>query len=157
MIATRREPAHAAEFLGAAEALRQQIGTSIKGWDRPAYERGVATVRATLSPEAFASAWAAGAAMPLAAVIAEAMVDAAPTASPSARAEVVDPAITAGLTPREGEVLRLLSDGVSDREIAAALSISERTAGNHVQHILQKLGVDSRTAAAVFALRLGLA
>jgi DNA-binding NarL/FixJ family response regulator len=84
-------------------------------------------------------------------------VDAAPTALSSARAEALDPAIAAGLTPREGEVLRLLSEGVSDREIAATLSISERTAGNHVQHILQKLGVDSRTAAAVFAVRHGLA
>jgi predicted ATPase/DNA-binding CsgD family transcriptional regulator len=157
VIATRREPAQAAKFLGAAEALRQQIGTSIKGWDRPAYERGVATVRATFSPGAFASAWTAGAAMRLAAVIAEALVDAAPTALSSARAEALDPAIAAGLTPREGEVLRLLSEGVSDREIAATLSISERTAGNHVQHILQKLGVDSRTAAAVFAVRHGLA
>ena len=42
---------------------------------------------------------------------------------------------------------------MSDREIAEALSISERTAGNHVQHAMQKIGVDSRTAAAVFAVR----
>jgi len=42
--------------------------------------------------------------------------------------EAADPAIAAGLTAREGEVLRLLTEGVSDREIAAALSISERTA-----------------------------
>jgi len=71
--------------------------------------------------------------------------------------EAADPAIAAGLTAREGEVLRLLTEGVSDREIAAALSISKRTAGNHVQHILQKLEVDSRTAATVFAVRHGLA
>jgi DNA-binding NarL/FixJ family response regulator len=58
-----------------------------------------------------------------------------------------------GLTPREAEVLRLLVHGLSDREIAETLSISERTAGNHVQHAMQKLGVDSRTAAAVFAVR----
>jgi DNA-binding NarL/FixJ family response regulator len=64
--------------------------------------------------------------------------------------------VVPGLTPREGEVLRLLAHGLSDREIAAALAISERTAGNHVQHVMQKLDVDSRTAAAVFALRRGL-
>jgi DNA-binding NarL/FixJ family response regulator len=61
-----------------------------------------------------------------------------------------------GLTPRESDVVRLLAEGLSDREIAAALSISERTAGNHVQHILEKLDVDSRTAAAVFAVCHGL-
>jgi DNA-binding NarL/FixJ family response regulator len=59
------------------------------------------------------------------------------------------------LTPREGEVLRLLIEGVSDREIAATLSISERTADNHVLHTLQKLGVESRTSAAIFAVRHG--
>jgi DNA-binding NarL/FixJ family response regulator len=42
---------------------------------------------------------------------------------------------------------------MSDREIAGSLSISERTAGNHVQHAMQKIGVESRTAAAVFAVR----
>jgi DNA-binding NarL/FixJ family response regulator len=45
---------------------------------------------------------------------------------------------------------------MSDREIAAALSISERTAGNHVQHIMQKFAVTSRTAAALVAVRYGL-
>ena len=54
-------------------------------------------------------------------------------------------------------MLRLLTEGVSNREIAAARSISERTAGNHVMQILQKLNVDSHTVAAVFAVRHGLA
>ncbi|MGB3328857.1 MAG: LuxR C-terminal-related transcriptional regulator [Thermomicrobiales bacterium] len=62
-------------------------------------------------------------------------------------------AATFGLTPREVDVLRLLAEGMSDRQIAEALSISERTAGNHVQHAMQKIDVDSRTAAAVFAVR----
>jgi DNA-binding NarL/FixJ family response regulator len=52
--------------------------------------------------------------------------------------------------------VRLLAQGMSDREIAETLSISERTAGNHVQHAMQKIGVDSRTAAAIFAVRHGL-
>ena len=61
------------------------------------------------------------------------------------------------LTPRELDVLRLLAAGQSDRQIAAVLSISPRTAGNHVSNILTKLGVESRTAAAAFAVRRGLA
>ena len=56
-----------------------------------------------------------------------------------------------GLTPRELEVLRLVAAGRSNREIAAALVISEHTVARHVQNILAKLGVPSRTAASAFA------
>jgi DNA-binding CsgD family transcriptional regulator len=65
--------------------------------------------------------------------------------------------IPLGLTPREGEVLRLLVRGLTDREIAAALFISPRTVGGHVANLLAKLGLDSRTAAAAYAVRHGLA
>ena len=57
------------------------------------------------------------------------------------------------LTEREVEVLRLLVEGRSDKEIGAALFISHRTAMNHVARILDKLGVESRTAAATLAMR----
>jgi DNA-binding NarL/FixJ family response regulator len=60
------------------------------------------------------------------------------------------------LSPRELEVLRLLADGISDREIAAVLFISPRTVMRHVAGILAKLGVSSRTAAATLAVREGL-
>jgi DNA-binding NarL/FixJ family response regulator len=53
-------------------------------------------------------------------------------------------------------VLRLICAGRSNREISETLFISERTAQTHVQHILDKLGVRSRTAAAVRAAELGL-
>ena len=67
------------------------------------------------------------------------------------------PSPPAGLTPRELEVLRLLADGRSDREIAAALFISRKTVGVHVSHLLAKLDVPSRGAAAAYAHRHGLA
>jgi DNA-binding CsgD family transcriptional regulator/tetratricopeptide (TPR) repeat protein len=56
-----------------------------------------------------------------------------------------------GLTPRELEVLRLVATGKSNREIAKALVISEHTAARHVQNILAKLDVTTRTAAGAFA------
>ena len=56
-----------------------------------------------------------------------------------------------GLTDRELEVLRLVAAGKSNREIAAALVISEHTVARHVQNIFGKLGVSSRTAAGAFA------
>jgi DNA-binding NarL/FixJ family response regulator len=61
------------------------------------------------------------------------------------------------LTPREREVLALIADGVSNRQIAQTLVISERTARSHVSAILAKLGLVSRTQAALWAVRQGQA
>jgi two-component system NarL family response regulator len=60
---------------------------------------------------------------------------------------------TARLTRRELDVLRLLADGKSDREIAAELCIARPTASNHVAAILSKLGMHSRAAVAAYAVR----
>jgi DNA-binding NarL/FixJ family response regulator len=65
-------------------------------------------------------------------------------------------AASAALTPRELEVLRLVTEGRTNREIAGRLQISAGTVKNHVEHIIAKLGVSDRTQAAVFALRNGL-
>jgi DNA-binding NarL/FixJ family response regulator len=61
------------------------------------------------------------------------------------------------LTDREREVLVLVAKGLSNRQIADALVISERTARTHVSNILGKLGVASRTQAALLAIREGIA
>jgi NarL family two-component system response regulator LiaR len=60
------------------------------------------------------------------------------------------------LTEREIDVLRLLAQGNSNKEISQALNIGEQTVKTHVSHILDKLGVPSRTQAALFAIRTGL-
>lgn len=60
------------------------------------------------------------------------------------------------LTPRETEVLRLLAWGLANKEIARELSIGEKTVKTHVSSILGKLGVLSRTQAALYAVRAGL-
>ena len=62
----------------------------------------------------------------------------------------------ADLTTRELEVLRLVGAGAANKEIAAELGISERTARTHVSNILGKLGLASRTQAALWAVREGL-
>jgi DNA-binding NarL/FixJ family response regulator len=61
------------------------------------------------------------------------------------------------LTPREREVLTLVAEGSSNREIAKTLVVSERTARTHVSAILSKLGLVSRTQAALWAVREGFA
>jgi len=60
------------------------------------------------------------------------------------------------LTPREREILKLVARGNSNRDIARALVISERTARTHVSNVLTKLGLASRTQAALWAIREGL-
>jgi HD-GYP domain-containing protein (c-di-GMP phosphodiesterase class II) len=61
--------------------------------------------------------------------------------------------LPAGLSAREREVLRLVARGLTNKEIAAALHISTRTAGHHVEHIFGKTGVTTRAAAALFAMQ----
>jgi DNA-binding NarL/FixJ family response regulator len=62
----------------------------------------------------------------------------------------------AGLTTREVEVLRLVAQGLSNKEIGARLVISPKTAGSHVERIYSKIDASSRAAASLFAMRHGL-
>jgi DNA-binding NarL/FixJ family response regulator len=64
---------------------------------------------------------------------------------------------TQTLSAREVDVLRLLAGGKANKEIAAALTIGEQTVKTHVSNILAKLGVQSRTQAALYAAQLGIA
>lgn len=70
--------------------------------------------------------------------------------------EVPAPDSPEQLTERETDVLRLLAQGLANKEIAAALGIGEKTVKTHVSNILGKLGVVSRTQAALYAARIGL-
>jgi two-component system, NarL family, response regulator LiaR len=83
-------------------------------------------------------------------------VQLSPQASAYLVREVRAPETTGALTERESEVLRLLAQGQSNKEIAQTLQIVEDTVKTHVKHILSKLGVQSRTQAALCAMRLGL-
>lgn len=62
----------------------------------------------------------------------------------------------AGLSAREVEVLRLVAQGATNRQIAATLVISVKTVNSHITHILNKIGCDNRTAATTFAIQHGL-
>ena len=76
--------------------------------------------------------------------------------APSAAAKLAERVTQVQLTPRELSALRLLANGNSNKEIAAALEISERTVKSHLGHLFEKLGVTSRTEAVRVATRRGL-
>jgi DNA-binding NarL/FixJ family response regulator len=80
--------------------------------------------------------------------------------SPKVSAQLMEemraPAFAEQLTRRERDVLQLLSQGHSNKDIAQSLRVAEDTVKTHIRHILEKLGVQSRTQAIVTAMRLGL-
>jgi predicted ATPase/DNA-binding CsgD family transcriptional regulator len=149
--ALRGMPVRAARLWGAAEAQREQMGMALSAFDLAAsgYERDLATVRSALDEAAFDEAWAEGRTMSPEQAIEYALEE--PRASREAA-----PAAQAGLTPRELEVLGLVAQGMSNREIAAALVLSGHTVHRHVTNALGKLGVSSRAAAVARAAQLGL-
>ncbi len=87
---------------------------------------------------------------------AEGRVHLAPEAAARLMREVRAPESPEALTERESEVLRLLARGKANKQIATSLFVSEKTVKAHVSSILMKLGVHSRTQAALHAVRTGL-
>jgi DNA-binding NarL/FixJ family response regulator len=86
----------------------------------------------------------------------EGQVQLSPKAAARLMREIRAPESPEKLTEREAEVLRLLAQGKANKEIALILSIGEKTVKTHVSNILSKLGVASRTQAALYAASIGM-
>ncbi|HLZ29428.1 MAG TPA: tetratricopeptide repeat protein [Chloroflexota bacterium] len=128
-------------LLAAASAWREANDFPVPPYDRRDYDRVLGAAHAGLSSAAFADAWAAGAAMSL-----EQAIDHAPERDTNPAA----PRPRTQLTPREREVARLVSLGLTNRGIASALGIATATATLHVEHIRGKLGFHSRAQIATW-------
>ncbi len=147
-------PEAAARLLGATDRLRETLGIDLES----AEDREVTleAVGAWLDDDQVVVALAGGRTLSLEAAVAEVRALATELSADGVSTPPARPAPN-GLTPREAEVLRLIASGRSNRDIGEALSISERTVEHHVRHVLTKLDVPSRTAAAAYAHTHGLA
>ncbi len=144
-----------ARLYGMAEGLQERLGTPMWPTYRTEYEQEVGRVRALLDPGALEESWQAGRALSDDAMVAEALAAAVvleetPPATPGTAPSLY------GLTTRELEVLHLLATGASNQQIANTLFISVTTVKGHVQSIMRKLDLSSRTALAAFAVRTRL-
>jgi non-specific serine/threonine protein kinase len=108
-------------------------------------ERCVRRARAALGAAAFRAAHVGGEALAVEAAVAEAL------AAPAGRSVQPSPRAT-GLTPREREVAALVVEGLTNRQIARRLGVAECTAASHLEHIRDKLGVQSRAQIAAWAV-----
>ena len=145
------EAVRAARLFGAAQAVQLSIGTSLHALGHLAelHELYEPVARAALGDEAFEWELAAGMGLEFEEAVDYALDERPQEPVADARAQS-DAAKAAGLTRREREVAELIGQGMSNKEIAARLVISPRTAEAHVEHILAKLGFTSRAQVAVW-------
>jgi non-specific serine/threonine protein kinase len=145
----------ATNLAGAAAALRTTTGEPPHSWEQDALDNTLGTLRAILAPDAFTQAWNDGEVLALGGDLTiTPMVVAGDTPPPHVKrgGQAVRESPPPTLTPRETEVLRLLTFGQTYAQIGEALAISPRTVDAHIRAIFAKLDVHSRSAATRIAL-----
>ncbi len=131
-------------LLAAADTLRAATGAAVQDEWRSAAERARTDLGARLDWTDFALAWAEGVRMTASEAVAEALSAPAPSRRASAGPAPEDQS----LTPRQVQVALLVSEGMTNRQIAARLDISEWTVVNHVRQVMRRLGCSSRVQVA---------
>jgi predicted ATPase/DNA-binding CsgD family transcriptional regulator len=150
--AAQGETTWAVRLLAAAAALRDSLGAPLPPVSRTNYERCVAAARAHLGEQAFEVAWAQGRDMTWEQALAARGPVTIPRETHPTPPMKTPSTAPSGLTVREVEVLRLLSQGLTDAQIAEQLVISPRTVNTHLKAIYGKIQVSSRSAATRYAL-----
>ncbi|MGH2550219.1 MAG: ATP-binding protein, partial [Thermomicrobiales bacterium] len=152
----RNRFAESARFYGAEAELRATMGFALDPGYIAEHEASVATARAALGAREFAASWDAGRALSFETALDEAAAFLAKIATEERDAYLAEKRElqSLGLSDRQQDVLRLIGQGRSDREIADILEISARTVSKHVEAILMRLDTRTRSGAAAIAARL---
>jgi predicted ATPase/class 3 adenylate cyclase/DNA-binding NarL/FixJ family response regulator len=138
LAADQRSYQQAARLFGAAAAIRERMGTvRFKVWDA-GYQASVTALRNAMGERDFESAWAEGAALSTEEAIAYAKRGHGERKRPTSGWD--------SLTPTERDVVRLVSEGLGNSDIATRLFVSSRTVQSHLTHVYSKLGLTSRVA-----------
>lgn len=141
------EPGRAAILFGHAEFVEETTGAIPNSHGSDPYRRALATVRTALGPEQFRRLWDDGRAATENEIVAIARRDRAGIANHRPDAVETD---RHGLSDREHEVAGLIAQGLTSAAIADRMGITRRTAESHTEHIMIKLGVNSRALIAVW-------
>jgi predicted ATPase/DNA-binding SARP family transcriptional activator/DNA-binding CsgD family transcriptional regulator len=142
-----------------ADTVRETSGIQLPAFTRSSmdYEGRLAAVRAELGEEVFEKAWEEGRAMTLGEAVEYALSEEeAATPSSPARQQPSAGTRAVALTRREEEVAVLVARGLTNRQIASNLSISEHTVATHVARIIKKLELNSRSQLAAWVTEQGL-
>ena len=147
------DPEHAARFFSVADAICTSIGIQMPLQDLSdeEYERYLSTIRKGLGEKKFAQAWAEGNAIPFEEILE--FVTQEMKSSPSVQTEKER---FGGLTAREREAAILITEGMSNSEIAEAMTVTLKTVEAYVTRIRRKLGFDSRVQIATWVIEKGL-
>jgi predicted ATPase/DNA-binding SARP family transcriptional activator/DNA-binding CsgD family transcriptional regulator len=145
--------ARAAHLWGAAEMAREVTGIALSSGERSLHEPYLTSARSKLGEAAWEEGRAEGRAMSLEKAAEYALSEEVEQPEATIAQEHLASAEPRGnLTPRELEIVLHVARGLSNRQISTELSISERTAGNHVAKILKKLGLNSRAQIASWVI-----
>ncbi len=142
----------AAVLLGATEAEHHAVGFDLP--EGAAFGQAAAVTRQHIGDTEFSAAWMRG--QHMAQEDLDAIVESVLSKAQRTESHASSEGARTLLTPREMEVLRMLVEGHSNREIADTLYISHRTATTHVTNILNKFGVNTRAAAVTYAFQHNL-
>jgi DNA-binding CsgD family transcriptional regulator len=155
LAAAESEPLRAIHLAGAAAAVREKIGERLSPMGQSLLEQWLVPLRETLEHDTVRSAWETGRVLSLEQAVELALVATQPPFPQTDQLSASERGV-GRLSPREQQVAGLLAEGLTNRQIAVELVVTQRTVASHIEHILEKLGFASRHQVAGWAAEHGL-